>query len=224
MEPTRLLLALANQEIAGALRDAMPAVKVSEVGAWDPLPENLAGPLWCFIEWLLPDISGLELCRRVRTAEGTAHAQIVMVLDKSDDGSRRRALKAGADDYVAAPLTVEAVAQRMGHRPDGARRSTSMELKCGPLELDPLAHRAWFEGKPIDLQPKQLALLAHLMNHPDRVHSRMSLIEELGNGDGLCDERTVDAWVARLRRALRRSGAPDLLRTVRQYGYVFDSI
>lgn len=97
-------------------------------------------------------------------------------------------------------------------------------VELGGLAVDFVAHRACWRGRPITLGPNELRLLGHFLGHPDRVYSRASLIFLLGKTDLAIDERTVDVWVGRLRRALRRQGVPDRLRTVRLYGYVFDSI
>ncbi|MEO6041298.1 MAG: response regulator transcription factor [Croceibacterium sp.] len=221
----RVLLALADRAVAAELRAALPHAEVITLGPAAPLPGPRPGAQWAFVDWLLPDTSGLELCRRLRSAPATASAHITLVLDDGDPESRRRALKAGADDYLPGPLTVQAVLGRVGRL--GAIRPRDPHehaLAHGALELDPLAHRAWFAGRPIPLRPKQFALLAHFMGHPNRVHSRGNLLRVLGNEGHGNDERTVDVCVGRLRRDLRSVGAPDPLRTVRNRGYVFDSV
>ena len=223
--PGRLILALADPSVREALRGALPQLEIVEPGDWTVLPKPAAGPQWCFVDWLLPEISGLELCRRLRNWPGTEQAHITLVLEDSEPDTRRRALKAGADDYVPGPLSPQTVVERLGQgraaRLGEARESV---LVHGALELDLLAHRAWYAGRPLSLRPKQLALLTYFMRHPDRVHSRAGLLEVLGNGTHTLDDRTVDVCVGRLRRALAATGAPAFLRTVRNLGYVFDSI
>jgi two-component system phosphate regulon response regulator PhoB len=218
-----LVLAVAQAGLADELLRAMPSAGVVEIGPSSTVPPLPAGPVWCFIDWLLEDISGLELCRRLRAAPDSARAHITLVLEELDGDSRRRALKAGADDYVLGPLSFEMLADRLGLRsvPAGAGQAGE-SLFHGELELDPIAHRAFFAGRPVDLQPKQFELLAHFMRHPNRVHSRASLLDVLGKQGADLDERTVDVWVGRLRWALQASGAAPPIRTVKGYGYVFD--
>jgi len=115
-------------------------------------------------------------------------------------------------------LDSDSASPRQGH-PDGDRR-----LRHGELVIDPVAFAARFRGKVLALRPNEFRLLAFFVANPDRVFSRTELIESLGKDSGLIDERTVDVWTGRLRRALREQGAPDPLRTVRAQGYVLDSI
>lgn len=220
----RLILALADPAMGNALRTALPQFEVLQAREWSALPEPSDGAQWCFIDWVLPDTSGLELCRRLRAWPGTASAHITLVLDDSDPETRRRALKAGADDYVPGPLRAETVVERI-HAAQSAAGAHPRDplLVRGALEVDVLAHRAWYAGRALALRPKQFALLTHFMRHPDRVHTRPGLLEVLGNGAVKIDERTVDVSVGRLRQALRKCGAPNVLRTVRNIGYVFDS-
>ena len=97
-------------------------------------------------------------------------------------------------------------------------------FRHGELTVDPAAFAARFRGKVLPLRPNEFRLLLHFVTHPDKVFSRASIIEHLGKDSGLIDERTVDVWTGRLRRALRAAGVPDPLRTVRALGYVLDSI
>ena len=115
-------------------------------------------------------------------------------------------------------LDSDSASPRQGH-PDGDRR-----LRHGELVIDPVAFAARFRGKVLALRPNEFRLLAFFVANPDRVFSRTELIESLGKDSGLIDERTVDVWTGRLRRALRAAGVPDPLRTVRALGYVLDSI
>ena len=95
-------------------------------------------------------------------------------------------------------------------------------MRLGQLQVDAAAHRVSFDGRPVDLRPRQFELLTHFMRQPNRVHSRASLLRVLGADHETMDERTVDVWVGRLRSALHSSGAPAPIRTVKGYGYVFD--
>jgi two-component system phosphate regulon response regulator PhoB len=192
----------------------MPDTNVAIIG--DDIPTvRVSGTLWCFVDWLLPEISGLELCRRLRETAATRDAHITMVLDADDSEARRRALRAGADDYLVGPLDTPKLASRL-QRPSTTHLPPSQKLTHGALEIDPAAFLARYRGKRIGL--------AHFIENPDRVFTRSSLIGMVGKDNGVIDDRTVDVWVGRLRRALKDQGVPDPLRTVRSVGYVFDGI
>lgn len=223
-DPGTIVLASDDGGLAESLRPHVGDMDVIRATQPRTVASVGHGELRCFIDWALRDLSGLEVCRRFRAEPATASAHITLVLEDLDSGTRSRALKAGADDYALGPLTAELVLDRL-HRHSSAPRTGphTERLRAGLLELDPGAHRVWFQGAPVPLQPRQFALLSFLMQHPDRVHARGELLKLLGRGGPHEDERTVDAWVARLRRDLRGSGAPDPVRTVRDYGYVLDS-
>ena len=190
-----------------------------------PLP-LLDGSPWAFISWLLPELSGLELCRRLRCDAQTECAHITMVLEEDDADAKRRALRAGADDYIVGPLGRAAVLDRVlsVQLPDrGAEAAAGARaLRLGDLSLDMTALQVRWQERAVPLMPNELRLLRYLMEQPGQVFSRAQLIAALGKRDQPIDERTVDAWVSRLRRALREAGAGQPLRTVRSLGYVLD--
>lgn len=185
----------------------------------------LEGALWAFVDWVLPDISGLELCRRLRCDPLTAQAHITMILDEDDQEARRRALRTGADDYMVGPVGRAALLDRvlslqMRDHDAGALRAVTL----GHLTIDLAAFQARWQGKPIPLMPNEFRLLRYFAEHPGRVFTRSQLIAALGKQEPPVDERTVDVWIGRLRRALRTAGAGNPLRTVRSLGYVFDVV
>lgn len=189
-------------------------------GAGDPpLVEDA---LWAFIDWDLPVLSGLELCRRLRCDPLTAHAHITIVID--DDADKKRlALRAGADDYIVGPVDRRAILDRvlslkLRQSENRIRRSAQV----GDLTVDLTAFQARWKDRAIALRPTEFRLLRFFAEHPGRVFTRSQLIDALGRQEMPFDERTVDVWVGRLRRALRAAGAGDQLRTVRRLGYVFD--
>ncbi len=186
---------------------------------------NLDGPAWAFIDWIGEAMSGIELCRRLREARSTRSIHVTMVLDTGDSEERRRALKAGADDYMTGPLDLHAVLDRMAlyEAVGAAPAAPRARIENGDLCIDLAAHQLRYRGQPVPLRPNEFRLLAHFIEHPDQVFSRIALIERLGKDEEAIDERTVDVWVGRLRRALAAHGAPDPLRTVRAMGYVMDS-
>ena len=182
------------------------------------------GSLWVFVDWVMDDLAGLEMCRRLRADPTTADAHITMVLEEDDAEDRRRALKAGADDYLVGPLDRTAVLDRvMVVQTSGADRAASRLLELGELTIDLAALQARWDGVPIALRPNEFRLLRFFAENPNRVLSRQDLIAGLGKREPAIDERTVDVWIGRLRRALKAAGAGNPLRTVRSMGYVFDA-
>ena len=213
-----------------------------------PPAEPLVGDIWAFVDWLCPNISGLELCRRLRRDSATKHAHITMIIDSFNGEACRRALDAGADDYLVGPLDLERLSDRIAPRTVGHARITTatpsipaiarvsptplastqakpqgQQLVHSGLTVDLIAHRAHFRGTTIPLRPNEFRLLVFFLQHPNRVHSRAALIAALWSDDSTLDERTIDVWVGRLRRALVSHGAADPIRTVRFMGYVLDS-
>ncbi|MCU0947617.1 MAG: response regulator transcription factor [Porphyrobacter sp.] len=187
-------------------------------------PQRLIeGPIWAFVDWVMPDLAGLEMCRRLRADARTADAHITMVLEADDSDDRRRALKAGADDYMIGPVSRRQVLDRVlalhGQRAD---RLAARRIEQGPLVINLSATQARWLDRPIVLRPNEFRLLRFFAENPNRVLTRAELIAGLGKGEAPIDERTVDVWVGRLRRALKHAGAGNPLRTVRQMGYVFD--
>lgn len=223
-EPGTIILTNGKADLLAVLADRMPGMQVLTAAAQPP-GRRQEGRTWCFVDWLLPDLSGLEMCRRLRDAPATAHSHITMVLDDDDSETRRRALRAGADDYVIAPLTADLLLDRLRHyRTNAPAPSRTARLAHGGLTLDLGAHQARWNGRPVPLRPNEFKLLVHFVEHPDQVLSRTALIAMLGKDSDVIDERTVDVWVGRLRRGLKAHGVPDPLRTVRSMGYVLDSL
>lgn len=183
----------------------------------------IEGALWVFADWMLPDMSGLEVCRRLRADPLTANAHITMILDDDDMDDRKRALRCGADDYMVGPASRTAILDRIlavGIQPQ--MDSGEALVTHGDLVIDIAAFRARWRGKSIDVMPNEFRLLRYFAEHPGRVFTRAQLISALGKQQQPIDERTVDVWIGRLRRALKSVGAGNPLRTVRSLGYVFD--
>lgn len=183
----------------------------------------LEGSVWVFIDWVVPQISGLEICRRLRCDPLTARAHITMILDGEGQVDHRRALAAGADDYIVGPVNRTALLDRiMSVKVADCKGTLLGILKLGDLTIDPATVRARWRGKPLPLMPNEFRLLRYLLEHPGHVFTRAQLIAALGKREPPVDERTVDVWIGRLRRALRSAGAGSALRTVRSLGYMFD--
>jgi two-component system phosphate regulon response regulator PhoB len=223
--PMTILLTAPDPALIAALSRVRPELHALRLGPDIP-DTRFDGPVWCFVDWLLPEISGLEMVRRLREAKATRNCHITMVLEDGDSDERRRALKAGADDYLVGPLSPHKLTQRLEQYENSASAGTAprARLSNGELSIDLAAHQLRYRGTPITLRPNEFRLLAHFMEHPDQVFSRSALIDRLGKDEDVIDERTVDVWVGRLRRSLTANGAPDPLRTVRSLGYVMDSV
>ena len=189
----------------------------------DGPPRLVEGPIWVFVEWLMPDLSGLEMCRRLRADPRLRDAHVTMVLEQDNLEDRRRALRAGADDYCIGPLSRHAALDRVLALQACRMRSRHQTVELGALLIDLAAEQARWHDTPISLRPNELRLLRFFAENPNRIFSRQELIEALGKQDDAMDGRTVDVWVKRLRWGLREAGAEQLLRTVRAKGYVFDA-
>ena len=181
------------------------------------------GPIWIFIDWVLDDLAGLELCRRLRADPQTAGAHITMVLDDQDFAARKRALDAGADDYMSGPIDRRAVLDRIfALKPSAQVNYSAEQLDYGPLTINLPAYRAYWRDEAIDLSPNEFRLLRFLAENANRTLSRQEIVSGLGKKDEQIDERTVDVWIGRLRKAIKAAGGGNPLRTVRSVGYVFD--
>jgi two-component system phosphate regulon response regulator PhoB len=175
------------------------------------------------LDWMLPGLSGIELCRRWRSREETARVPIIMITARGEEAERVRGLATGADDYVVKPFSVPELVARVNAllRRSSPQLVTSV-LKAGDLELDRTSHRVRRAGREVHLGPTEYRLLEYLMRHPGRVYSREQLLDGVWGNDVYVDERTVDVHVGRLRKAINRNRAADPIRTVRGAGYAFD--
>lgn len=221
-QTTSVILACNDTDILAELRAARPEMQILPFGK-AIFDADLGRRLWIFIDWVLHESSGLEICRRLKAAPQTAHGHVTMLLDEDDRDEQRRALQAGADDYLTGPLDIKRLVQRLDlYRSVQKTDLPIRKLIHGELMVDTSAYRAQYGGRPLSLGPTEFRLLTHFMEHPDRVFSRQSLISVVGKDGRIADDRTVNVWVGRLRKAFASHGVPDPLRTVRSVGYVFD--
>jgi len=182
------------------------------------------GPMWAFVDWVMADLSGLEMCRRLRADARTREAHVTIVLERDDQEDRRRALRAGADDYIVGPLDRQKVLDRvLALQSRQPQRHAAQMVELGDLRIDLGAQQARWGERPIPLRPNEFRLLRFLAENPNRVLSRHEMIEGLGKQEPPIDPRTVDVWIGRLRRAFRSAGAGNPLRTVHAMGYVLDT-
>ncbi len=182
-----------------------------------------APPDLLILDWMLPGLSGIELCRRLRTRPETERLPIIMLTARGEESERIRGLSTGADDYVVKPFSTPELMARVRAMLRRARPElVSSLLKSGDLELDRETHRVRRGGREIHLGPTEFRLLEYLMQSPGRVFSREQLLDGVWGMDVYVDERTVDVHVGRLRKAINRNRDRDPIRTVRGSGYAFD--
>ncbi len=185
----------------------------------------IEGPCWIYVDWMLAELSGLEMCRRMRADPRTRDAHVTMVLEQDDTEDRRRALRAGADDYMLPPASRQAMLDRiLAQNPVAGWRGAPEMIEAGKLKIMPAAERACWDGQVLTLSPNEFRLLRFIAENPNRVLSRKELITALGKSGDPDYLRTVDVWIKRLRSALRKAGAGQILRTVTNKGYVLDII
>jgi two-component system phosphate regulon response regulator PhoB len=175
------------------------------------------------LDWMLPGLSGIELCRRLRSRPDTKQLPIIMLTARGEESERVRGLSTGADDYVVKPFSVPELLARVS----ALLRRASPEriadvLSFGVIEIDREKKRVTRGGRPVDLGPTEYRLLEFLMERPGRVFSREQLLDGVWGSDIYIDERTVDVHVGRLRKALNRDEENDPIRTVRGSGYALD--
>ena len=175
------------------------------------------------LDWMLPGLSGVELCRRLRTRPETERLPIIMLTARGEESERVRGLSVGADDYVVKPFSTPELLARvraMLRRVKPEKISTL--LNAGDIDLDRETHRVRRSGREIKLGPTEFKLLEFFMQSPGRVFSREQLLDGVWGRDIYVDERTVDVHVGRLRKAMNRGRQRDPIRTVRGAGYALD--
>ncbi len=172
------------------------------------------------LDWMLPSVSGIEVCRRLKSRAETKGLPIIMLSARSEETDLVRGLETGADDYMVKPYSVAELIARVRSQLRRARPSSQGEaLTYGDITLDPSTHRVNRAGQPVKLGPTEFRLLATLLEKPGRVWSREQLLDRVWGRDIYVDTRTVDVHVGRLRKALSVTGGDDPLRTVRGAGY-----
>src|SRR3954453_16206217 len=187
------------------------------------VPLREAAPDLILLDWNLPGLSGIELCRRIRRREDVKSLPIIMLTARGEESGRPRGLPTGADNYPPKPFSVPELLARVRAVLRRAKPAQVSELLVGgDVELDRSARRVRRAGVELHLGPTEFRLLEFLMRSPGRVFSREQLLDNVWGRDVYIDERTVDVHVGRLRKALGLADAPDPIRTVRGSGYAFD--
>ena len=175
------------------------------------------------LDWMLPKISGIEVCRRLRGRSETRNLPIVMLTARGEESDRIRGLDTGADDYVIKPFSMAELTARIRAVLRRIRPGLAEDrVHHGDLIMDRVAHRVKRSGREIHLGPTEFRLLDYLMQHPGRVFSREQLLDAVWGSDVYVEARTVDVHIGRLRKALNGDESYDPIRTVRSAGYSLD--
>ncbi len=175
------------------------------------------------LDWMLPKISGIELCRRLRGRSETRNMPIMMLTARGEESDRIRGLDTGADDYVTKPFSMTELAARIRAVLRRIRPGLAEDrVSHGDITMDRVAHRVRRSGREIHLGPTEFRLLDYLMQHPGRVFSREQLLDSVWGSDVYVEARTVDVHIGRLRKALNNDEEVDPIRTVRSAGYSLD--
>ncbi len=175
------------------------------------------------LDWMLPLLSGIEVCRRLRRQPESATVPIIMLTARGEEGDKVRGLDYGADDYITKPFSPTELIARIRALLRRARPELAAEqLDFADLIMDLAAHRVRRAGREVHLGPTEFRLLQYLLQHPGRVFSREQLLNAVWGRDVYVEARTVDVHIRRLRKALNGAGEADLIRTVRAAGYALD--
>jgi two-component system phosphate regulon response regulator PhoB len=173
------------------------------------------------MDWMLPDVSGLELTRQIKRDPQLREIPIIMLTARSQEDDRVAGLDGGADDYVVKPFSQRELLARIRAVLRRGAPAEGEVVTAGELRLDAASHRVTVRGEEVPLGPTEYRLLQFFMSHPDRVYSRAQLLDRVWGGNVYVEERTVDVHIRRLRKALTPHGYDRLIRTVRGAGYRF---
>ncbi|NBU27983.1 MAG: phosphate regulon transcriptional regulatory protein PhoB [Caulobacteraceae bacterium] len=175
------------------------------------------------LDWMLPKVSGIEVCRRLRQKTETRNLPILMLTARGEESDRIRGLDTGADDYVVKPFSMTELLARIRAVLRRIRPGLADDrLAHGDIVVDRVSHRVKRQGKEVHLGPTEFRLLDHLIQHPGRVFSREQLLDAVWGSDVYVEARTVDVHIGRLRKALNSGTEQDPIRTVRSAGYSLD--
>ena len=172
------------------------------------------------LDWMMPNLSGIEVCRRLKSRPETRNIPIIMLSARTEEVDKVRGLETGADDYVVKPYSVVELMARVRTQLRRVRPATvGLRLEFDDIVLDSETHKVSRGSKPLKLGPTEFRLLSTFMEKPGRVWSREQLLDRVWGRDIYVDTRTVDVHIGRLRKALTQHGGDDPVRTVRGAGY-----
>lgn len=180
-------------------------------------------PNLALIDWMLPDMSGLELTRMLKRDKENDDLSVIMLTARADEYDKVAGLESGADDYITKPFSPRELVARIQAVLRRVNSGKGEKVSSGVLDIDTAGHRVSANDKEIRLGPTEYRLLKFLMTHPDRVYSRTQLLDRVWGANVYVEERTVDVHVRRLRKALEQEGADDYIQTVRGAGYRFSN-
>ncbi len=179
-------------------------------------------PSLILLDWMLPEVSGLDFARRLKKDSMTSEIPIIMLTARTEESDKVRGLDIGADDYITKPFSprelvarIKAVLRRV------AVNGATEQISINELVLYPAEHRVTIEGKEVRIGPTEFRLLHFFMTHPERVYTRNQVLDQVWGGNVYIEERTVDVHIRRLRKALAEQGYDHLVQTVRGVGYRF---
>jgi two-component system phosphate regulon response regulator PhoB len=176
------------------------------------------------LDWMLPKLAGIEVCRRLRSKVSTRNLPVIMLTAKSEEIDRIRGLDTGADDYMTKPFSMTELSARIRAVMRRIRPALAEDkVEVGDISVDRAGHRVTRRGVEVHLGPTEFRLLDHFIQHPGRVFSREQLLDAVWGSDVYVETRTVDVHIGRLRKALMSAGAEDPIRTVRSAGYSLDA-
>jgi two-component system, OmpR family, phosphate regulon response regulator PhoB len=176
------------------------------------------------LDWMLENLSGIEVCRRLRRMPETANVPIIMLTARGEEEDRVRGLETGADDYVTKPFSPRELVARVGAVLRRVRPALAGEaMVYADIEMDTVGHKVKRGGHMVPLGPTEFRLLKHFLEHPAHVFSRERLLDSVWGHDSDIEPRTVDVHIRRLRKAINEGGKPDIIRTVRSAGYALDA-
>jgi len=189
--------------------------------AWEFLLDN--PPDLVLLDWMLPDMSGIELLHRIRREPTLETVPVIMLTARSEESDRVRGLETGADDYIVKPFSPRELCARIRNRLRITSNSNAETLSVSGLVLDQVSYRTSVNGNPIELGPTEFRLLRHFMSNTERVFTRSQLLDRVWGTNVYIEERTVDVHIRRLRKALEPFHKSDLIQTVRGAGYRFSA-
>ncbi|MEQ1889253.1 MAG: phosphate regulon transcriptional regulator PhoB [Alphaproteobacteria bacterium] len=216
-EPAQMELLRYNMESA----DFRTVVATDGASALALVDEEM--PDLVILDWMLPELSGIEVCRRIRSRAETRSLPVIMLTARGEESDRVRGLETGADDYLVKPFSQAELIARIRALLRRARPALNGEqLSYGGIVMDVASHRVSRDNISLQLGPTEFRMLRFLLERPGRVYSREQLLDQVWGRDVYVESRTVDVHIRRLRMALEVDGAPDIIRTVRGAGYALD--
>ena len=179
-------------------------------------------PSLILLDWMLPGMTGIELCRRIKRDETLNEIPVIMLTARGDEDHKIQGLDSGADDYITKPFSTRELVSRIKAV---LRRASALSgekvIEAEGLKLDPVSHRVTANETPIDMGPTEYRLLAFFMSHQERAYSRTQMLDKVWGGNVYVEDRTIDVHIRRLRKALEPYGYDRFIQTVRGTGYRF---